>query len=192
MEQPQLNARNPLIERLRVGDELAWGEFWESYYPKLMKMLSKKPVNQNDVEDLASQAMGSFFAKVEKPGVSQLDSLTAFLFRIGDNKRKQLYRHGSAQKRDRRKQVSVDSVGDLQSSAEPPEHKTIVKDTLQWVANQLKNDEIGTCVLDCALKGMTAKEIAEFTHYALRTVQARRKKILDLLSEKLDLGHWHE
>lgn len=194
-------ARDPwtsliLLERYRVGDELAAEELFARYFERLTVLararLSARLARRADPEDIALSAYRSFFvgAREGRYALGRGGDLWRLLSSIAVHKLLKRARHERAARRSFEAEVPLDRAeegGLAGGRSEPtPEDAAALADELERAFSLL--DPFGRRVLELRLQGSRISEIAEDAGRSERSVRRALAQIRELLAGRLDDG----
>lgn len=180
------------LEQLKEGERSSVQRLWECYYPKLVRVATKKlqgmPQHLTDGEEVALSAFKSFCLAAEKkrfPKLEDRDDLWQVLLMLVRNKVADQWEFHSRSKRDLTRTQSIAGgessktngevafLCELLESGEPDPLIAIeVAEECQRLMNLLPDDEARQIAL-WKMEGYTNKEIAEKIQRVEKTVERR-------------------
>lgn len=193
------------IHLLQAGDQAGAQRLFERYFDQLVDRcqakLAGRPPRAADGEDVAQQALASFFRRAEArqyPDLQDRDGLWKLLLAIASNKAKSLIRYEGREKRGGGKVVGENVIAagrgaegwnlDLEIGEEPtPEIVAGLADTLDEFERRLPSKGLRE-IAQLKLAGYENAEIARQLHCSVATVERRLQLIRDLLSQLNELN----
>jgi DNA-directed RNA polymerase specialized sigma24 family protein len=175
------------LDRLKEGDPEATERIWKRYFLQVLRVARWKlrgvPRGARDEEDVAVAAFQSFYRAValqRLPRMNNRDDLWRLLFTLTTRKAIDERRREDAARRggntgDGGVAPATDVMLEELLSREPdPVFATLVKDEVQWLLDQLPDDELQLRrIALLKLEGETNEEIALHCGCSLRTVERR-------------------
>ncbi len=179
------------LAQLKAGDAAAAETLWKRYFAQLVELaqqyLSRHVRQAGDGEDVALAAFASFCDGVKAgrfPHLTDRNDLWRMLLTITLRRARNLARHETRDKRDRRRTVRADDLFDLPdadldrlaSDAPDPALAAEVADQLRHLLDLLPGDDLRYVARD-VLAGYTSVEIAGRLGCGLRTIERRLQRI---------------
>ena len=179
------------LGHLKAGDAAAAEPLWKRYFAQLVALahqhLARHVRGESDGEDVAAAAFASFCEGVQAgrfPHLADRNDLWRLLLTITLRRARNLVRHETSDKRDRRRTVRAADLFDLPDAdldrlagdAPDPVLAAEVADQLRHLLDGLGGDDL-RCVARDVLAGYTAVEIARRLGCGLRTVERRLQRI---------------
>ena len=174
------------LDQLRNGDAQAAQKLWEGYFQRLVGLargrLRAQPRRCADEEDVALSAFDSFFRGVEAGRFPQLDDredLWQILLMVTERKVYDMIEHEGRQKRDWRRQQSVDASSatfHLVSTEPDPAFAAQVAEECERLLTKLADPDLRK-IAERKMEGYASKEIAEELGCSLVTVERRLRLI---------------
>ncbi len=182
-----------LLHEVRAGDQAAIRALYKLYYPKVVELAGKrlrgKPPSLADEEDIAQEALVSFFRGAAAGKFARLNSrsdLWQLLGVLTTRKAVNLIRHEACQIRDREKTVSTTEFLDQLESREPPADIDVpFNEYFQHLLDLLPKDDMREVVL-LKLSGYPNAEIAGELQIALRSVERKLHLIRSIWSREIE------
>lgn len=174
------------IDQLRAGDARAAQKLWEGYFHRLVGLargkLRSAPRRGADEEDVALSAFDSFIRGVEHgrfPQLDDRDDLWQILLMITERKAFDLLEHEGRQKRDWRRNQSVDLASgklDLAGREPDPAFAAQVAEECEKLLVKLGDANLRLIAIH-KMEGYTNEEIAKELGCSLVTVERRLRLI---------------
>ena len=167
------------IEDVKSGQGDAAHKLWDRYFARLVSLANRKlhhvAKQEADEEDVAVQALNSFFGGAKKgqyPKLTDRDDLWALLASIVENKAHKVRRRQAALKRGGGKvRIDLDLDKQVQDSTYPTLDELSLE--LREQLNRLNDEQLRQIVV-LVLHGHTNAEIAVQLNVHVRTVERRR------------------
>ena len=174
---------NGLFARARAGDQAAWTELFETYYPKVIRVIRRKLNSPSirslyDSTDFASDVWKSLAANADRLDFPTMDSLMGFLVKVAENKLADEMRRQSTRKRDRNRDRPDSDQRALASSDPTPSAFAQERERLDQILGRA-DDEQGREVIRLKRLGYSNEEIAERLGWHVRKVQRFLKGLDD-------------
>ena len=170
------------IHQLHAGNSLAAQKLWEGYFHRLVGLargkLRSMPRRSADEEDVALSAFDSFFRGVERgrfPQLDDRDDLWQILLMITERKAIDLVQHEGREKRDWRRNQSVETPSgkvDLAGKEPDPAFAAQVAEECERLLDKLADTNLRLIALR-KMEGFTNEEIAVEIGRSLSTVERR-------------------
>jgi DNA-directed RNA polymerase specialized sigma24 family protein len=176
------------IGELKDGDGQAAQQLWERYFEKLVILARRKlrgaPRRAKDEEDVALSVFDSLFQGTEEGRFPRLDDrhdLWRLLVHLTAQKAADQVRHELRQKRDCRRNVSVDeeSLDGILGREPTADFAAQVVEECQWLLARLDNAKLREVAV-WKMEGYTNQEIAAKHHCVTRSVERRLDSIRKL------------
>ncbi len=183
---PSSHSVSEWVRDARRGDRGAAGRLWERYYRRLVQFARRRapaPSLLCDEDDLASQTLQSFLARVEQGGFLSLENrqeLWRLLTTIALRKAANTRRHAQRFKRRTDREGLASDAGQLPgpSQADSPEEAACLRERYARLIFGL-DQELRT-IVEQRIHGYTYVEIAARIQRSVPTVERRMR----LLREK--------
>jgi DNA-directed RNA polymerase specialized sigma24 family protein len=174
------------LQQLREGEASAAQRLWEAYFQRLVGLARGKlrpiPRASADEEDVALSAFDSFYRGVAGgrfPQLEDRDDLWQILFMITERKAYDLIEREGRQKRDWRRNQSIDADSakiDLAAPEPDPAFAVQIAEECEMLLARLADDELRRIAVR-KMEGYTNQEIAAELGCALVTVERRLRLI---------------
>jgi RNA polymerase sigma factor (sigma-70 family) len=181
-----------LFSRARDGDPAACRELFQTFYPKVKRVISRRLTARSslrslyDSADFASDVFKSFVAKWERYEFPNQDALVAFLTEEALRKLIDGHRRHHGQKRNIERERPIGALhdeanGDYFASADPtPSQVVQALETHDRVVAGLSHVELR--IIDLRTEGYSNEEIADKVGWGLRKVQRFLKDRFDTVT----------
>jgi RNA polymerase sigma factor (sigma-70 family) len=176
------------LAEFKAGNQQAAQHLWKWYFQQMVQLARRKlrnsPRRVADEEDVALSAFYKLCRSVQDDRSSQLhdrNDLWRLLVRITAQKALDRIRYEHAQKRPPA-QVGEPDLEQIVGQEPTPEFVAQMADELQWLLDNLGDDELRSMVL-WKMEGYTNEEIAAKLGRSGRTVERRLRLIRNLLEK---------
>ena len=171
------------IQDIKQGNGDAAELLWQAYFERMVQLANKKtrhaPKQESDEEDIALQALNSFFDGARKgrfPILNDRNDLWSLLASIVENKSKKLLRRHAALKRGGdRQRVDYNLNHIAAGSVELPSLDELCLEVREQL-EKLQDEQLRQIVI-LRLHGYTNAEIATELDINVRTVERRRSLV---------------
>ena len=181
------------IKNVKEGDPQAAQHLWDRYFNRLVGLAHRKlasvPKQESDEEDVAIQALGSFFDKARLgrfPRLQDRDDLWSLLASIVEHKAlKVRSRHNATKRGGNQTRVDLDLCADI---AADPDFATLDMFSLELreLLNRLGDEDLQK-IVKMILYGFTNAEIAEAFDVTERTIERKRLIIRKRWAKELEM-----
>ncbi len=174
-----------LLAAYRRGDEAAAQALFERYYARLVGLARKQMgdlLNQlEDSTDVAQSVFRSVFlrGRAHQIELGPQDSLWPLLVTITVNKIRNHVKFHQRQRRDRRRQTTLDNDRDPLELGPTPEDALRLQETIEELRGSFSQRR--RAIIDGLLQGRSVSEIAQQTGMAERTVYKTRQAVREIL-----------
>jgi RNA polymerase sigma factor (sigma-70 family) len=182
--EPEELADEQLLAAYRAGDEGAATALFKRYYARLVGLARKRMGRRlREVEESSDVALSVFESVFLRGRADQItiganDSLWPLLVTITINKIRNRVKYWERQRRDRRREVSLEPRDPLESGPLPEDEAS-----LQELIEQLLEpfSERRRRIIQCMLQGVPVSEIAALAGTSERTVYKTRQAVVQIL-----------
>lgn len=172
------DSNHPLIRSIRLGDNKALKQFFESFYPSVCIFARKYVRDINIAEDIAQESFIEFWKRREQ--FADLRALKGFIYTVTRNKCLNQIKLNSIREDILRNQILSDDF--FYEMVQEEETYRILHQAINGLAAQSRR------IILLSLKGYKISEIADELNISVNTVKTLKKNAYKELRNKLQ-GH---
>ncbi len=183
-----------LLERFRKGEQDAATQLYLRYAGRLQSLASAQTspqlANRFDPEDVVQSVFRTFFRRVSSGlyDVPPGEELWSLLLVLALNKIRTMSKYHRAQKRDVRKTIGAEQLGDAGEPSQTGDETSL--QILRFVIDDLLDNlpETNRSIVELRIQGHKADEIVRMTERSKRTVERVLQEFRLKLSQMIDVG----